>query len=1268
MKHRKSKLLSLLLVVAMMISMIPYSAFAIDVEYKKIETVGNQSPNKYLDYMAKHNPSDHERLFNKMTMSNYTMTPDDGQTNYIVFCFNETRSAPNHTKYLKKYEKGTEEEFAKLAEDPIVGRWTSSTYVRNSVLWATHLAYPGNHGVCNGKNFVDRAIDFYHIPDDCAEDAVHLATQMAVWLFTDYNHALKTFWGGDWNRIHISDQYQSSMGDPITYLAADIAKMAYEESSSSPTQTELDLYIPKADEYRLHKQNLLVTQHTEMNLQRNPVSVQLDVRKAMDNGRPLKDQEFSFTFTGNDGQNDHKDTVFNAADGTIRIPTLTFTKPGVYHFSIQEVAGTDPAVEYETAQFPITVTVTGTRDLQASVSYGPQGGNHLVITNKVKLPQLGQLTINKTVSGEGADANQLFGFTVSLTTADGTPLSGTFGAHTFTNGSTHVQVSQAKPVTITDLPAGTNYTVTEDTLAADSNYTLKSPNNVKGTIQPNGNAQAAFLNAAKPKPVYGALEIQKTVKAAPAAGAADHFNFTITLDHPNADLTQVSGATFQNGKATVPVPANGSVVIRGLPAGIGYTVEEQTPDGYAVTASGANGSIVPNQTQTAKFENTYLNTGELTIQKIIEGSAASETDVFRFKVVLTKDDQPLATPSCTAKADDGTLTTLPITNGELELSIKGNHFVTLTDLPEGVHYQVSERKENDQYTDTAGNEVEHGYQLVDVAGNGQNTSPDKAKTVVFTNSKTTATGYLRIFKVIEGKLSNSSDEFGFRITLKKADGSPLAGTFLTQDGDEISFNDAGEAIVAVRGDIASHPTFLKIMDLPVGTKYTVEEFMGTVGDYTSTPGTLVKDGYVLKEIKGNSAGTIKSGKNDIYFVNRKADTSLTIQKTITDNLPTQEAFTFQIKLTGAGANFSGTRDGVTFRNGSAEITIHGAGSQTINGLPECGYTITETPIEGWNTPAEQSGVLSDGTPATVVFENTKIAPVEVPLAAQKTLDGQAPAENQFTFVLKDADGRTVDIQSNHADGRISFAPLSFHQAGTYTYTISEEPGMDTTISYDSTVYTATVRVDWSAASHAWTTQVTYQTENGDPVVDPTFANTTIPVETTSVTVHKVWQLDDGGTATNAVTVALLKDGVRHSTVELSEQNGWTHTWAQLEKDSRWSVEEVDVPQGFQATVTQEGQNFTITNDDLPTTPTNPEQPETPTTPSTPNKPEAPTQPVTPNKPEAPHTPTHPVTGPQTGDSTPIALWMTLGLLGFGGCAALLLHRQKRFRHSHTNRK
>ena len=68
---------------------------------------------------------------------------------------------------------------------------------------------------------------------------------------------------------------------------------------------------------------------------------------------------------------------------------------------------------------------------------------------------------------------------------------------------------------------------------------------------------------------------------------------------------------------------------------------------------------------------------------------------------------------------------------------------------------------------------------------------------------------------------------------------------------------------------------------------------------------------------------------------------------------------------------------------------------------------------------------------------------------------------EFTFVLKDQNNKVLQTVTNDKDGHIKFEKLLFSKADlgkTFTYTVEEVPGKDTTVSYDGMVAKVTVEV------------------------------------------------------------------------------------------------------------------------------------------------------------------------------------------------------------------
>lgn len=85
------------------------------------------------------------------------------------------------------------------------------------------------------------------------------------------------------------------------------------------------------------------------------------------------------------------------------------------------------------------------------------------------------------------------------------------------------------------------------------------------------------------------------------------------------------------------------------------------------------------------------------------------------------------------------------------------------------------------------------------------------------------------------------------------------------------------------------------------------------------------------------------------------------------------------------------------------------------------------------------------------------------------------------------------------------------------------------------------------------------------------------VRSTDITVKKVWNTDASTPIADSVRVQLLRNGNVVETVTLREENGWQATLTGLPESDLYSVEEVNIPQGFTATYAQNGYVFTVTN-------------------------------------------------------------------------------------------
>lgn len=92
-----------------------------------------------------------------------------------------------------------------------------------------------------------------------------------------------------------------------------------------------------------------------------------------------------------------------------------------------------------------------------------------------------------------------------------------------------------------------------------------------------------------------------------------------------------------------------------------------------------------------------------------------------------------------------------------------------------------------------------------------------------------------------------------------------------------------------------------------------------------------------------------------------------------------------------------------------------------------------------------------------------------------------------------------------------------------------------------------------------------------------------------LSVRKVWSDGNANHADDSITVWLLKDGEFEAEAILNAENGWAYTFDRLVEGHTWTVEEVDVPEGYTVSYDIVGTSVTITNTkDEPTPP--PEEP------------------------------------------------------------------------------
>lgn len=192
-----------------------------------------------------------------------------------------------------------------------------------------------------------------------------------------------------------------------------------------------------------------------------------------------------------------------------------------------------------------------------------------------------------------------------------------------------------------------------------------------------------------------------------------------------------------------------------------------------------------------------------------------------------------------------------------------------------------------------------------------------------------------------------------------------------------------------------------------------------------------------------------------------------VHKTLTGRTLDANEFTFELiedgRVVATGTNDASGNVALS----AIEYTAPGVHNYTIrerghgttaNGVTysDATYRVTTTVKDNGDGTLDVTHKLVDADEAE--FENVYTAKsTKLALTAAKVLEGADLKAGQFTFKLS---GGGVELTAtNDANGQVTFSELSFTQAGTYTFTISEVNDGQRGVTYDETERKVTVTVE-----------------------------------------------------------------------------------------------------------------------------------------------------------------------------------------------------------------
>lgn len=638
------------------------------------------------------------------------------------------------------------------------------------------------------------------------------------------------------------------------------------------------------------------------------------------------------------------------------------------------------------------------------------------------------------------------------------------------NGEYVLTLKGGQTATLLDVLYGTTATVAEDDYTAEGYEAVSTQTAAVNGQTPD--AAVAFTNernvgvlSVTKNAVGNAVKFEKNGRAV--------FSFSATLTYADwIDLTQTNNLPTVDGKTpknmtvdaknhtvtlslSIPVTEAarvGSLNVENILKGTRYAVREvfDAQDGYYLTVSTQNGRVNGSEvtgtiadalTGDAVFTNTR-NVGALEITKKLEGTGYNDRVAvsnavrtsFGFTVRLWREDGVRLTgdnrPTLNGKALTlETRTENGFTYDEAHVTVDmadgaaatgEERGVTIGNILVDTHYTVIEDENGYQ---TEGYVVRQGEQ--------GGVMTDAGDTLRFVNTRDT--GSLEIVKNLDGRTAEFGREFEFTVTLSRNDNIALAGTYLTQSGRTVAFEDNAAGGVTARVRVAGGGS-LTILGIPSGTSYTVSE-----ADYTADRYTTTSTGAV---------GVVETAAVRATFLNTRANPgygALTVTKTVEAiggaEIPDTQ-FVFDIALTlEDGEDFTGTlrttrTSGETgrlyFNGGAASIRLSHGESVTLSGIPlGTSYTVTERAAQDMRVSSTGGEGAIKGTGHMAAFVNT-MTQAYTDLIVRKAWNDANDAQKLRPQSV------TVDVTRNGQ----TITTLTLNAANRWTQTLTQLPMVD----------------------------------------------------------------------------------------------------------------------------------------------------------------------------------------------------------------------------------
>lgn len=809
-----------------------------------------------------------------------------------------------------------------------------------------------------------------------------------------------------------------------------------------------------------------------------PLDTELDfgLSKAID-GRDWTDgDEFSFTITAPEGAplpDPATVTVGNkdAKDGiaAIKFGKIHYTAAGTYKYEIRENAGNAAGMTYDghVATAEVTVTDNGKGVLTANVTKKENGRFTNMYRSELDYAAAGGLKLSKALSGRPMTEGQ---FTFTVTPADAASANA-LGLHEGANVYKSPAATEGT-VGLIDILAGKEVKFTQADAGKTFKYTVAETNDHKPGYTYDDAARTVTI--AVTDDGAGTITATTTVSGGPegthetihksgenkveSALVPFKNSYSASTDAHGGDVAQIVATKTLTGRPMV----DGEFYF-----GIAYAGETEAIEGTCVT--NVNGQV--------SFGALHYTTEMLA--DLVNANRAIRTDTdaklaWTINYTAFEYTSPLAAKGITAAKPSFSFKVIVVDNGD----------GTLTATP--AYDGIQPLFENVYGADAADAALAGTKKLQAAEGL---TPADIAGKFTFTVTADEAGAPMPEHTTATNDTAGNVDFGKIHFTLEDLNRA-LGVTDDATDKAEADEADEAEADEAEAEEAnadadanADEPSDESEPAAPTAPRshtftYTVTE-SGSAPGVTNDANTARKVSYTVTDDRAGHLSVVRNGDDGAAFTFTNTYSVTPTDSSVTDQVKTVKRLTGR-DLAAGEFTFELLEDGVTVASGtndaSGNVTLspiryEAPGTHTYTLREACPnalglykgvtydsatYTVVTTVSDNGDGTLTATHKL-EGTTESAGFTNKYHAmPTQVSIGAIKVLEGRELKKDEFSFKLVGEDIEST--VTNDADGKINFDKFEYSEPGTYVYTISEVKGDEAGMTYDKSVFTATVNV------------------------------------------------------------------------------------------------------------------------------------------------------------------------------------------------------------------